>query len=189
VQVKASPDGGFVIDRLILSAPEPAPGKRIDVFDIRRPGAVLTVGRCEGLHVADDGRNRLIAYDEGATPDNTHVTLGPGCALEPGPGGTAVAAARPLERAMSAPKAAVVPAATSSQPSIPVDDALPQGLAATPDLPATVLSKTRLRDGSGNGVITITTPSIASALGVPLRTQLIDKPVAVPGGFEYPVKH
>jgi hypothetical protein len=170
VQVVASPGGGLVADKLTLSAPTLTPGKGVLVFDIRKAGAVLTIGRCEGLHLANDGLNRLVGYADGATPENTHITLGPGCALEPG-------ASAPLKAVIAVPKAATVE-----------DTAAPQDPSSAPDLPKTVVSKILLTDAKGDGTITIISPAKAKALGVPLHTKLIDKPTPVKGGYEYPVK-
>jgi hypothetical protein len=172
VQVVAFEGGSFVVATLNLQA---MPGKPQTVFDIRRPGAVLTVGECVGDLPVNDGLNRLIVYADGATPDNTQVKLGPSCVLKPGPGSAASAIEIKAPRPPPPPKPAVT-------------DATPQGGEPEP-AKTTVVSKILLPEVSGNGVIDIISPAKAAALGVPLHTKLLDQPTPVAGGYEYPVKN
>jgi hypothetical protein len=60
---------------------EPPVGATVKVFNLQYPGATLVVDKCSGTWPANDGKNKLVTYEQGATATNTTLTLPAVCGL------------------------------------------------------------------------------------------------------------
>lgn len=60
---------------------EATPGTIQKFANLHYTGATLIIGKCWGPMPANDGKNKLVTYEDGATPANTTLQLGPGCRL------------------------------------------------------------------------------------------------------------
>lgn len=78
VQNVYSAGGGIIIDNLDLEA---TPGKVQKVFNMHNPGAYIEVKHCTGNWPADDGKNKLITYEDKASAANTTLKLDASCHL------------------------------------------------------------------------------------------------------------
>jgi hypothetical protein len=78
----STPGGGTKGDmHFTLFHPSATPGVTQKFANLHYTGASLVIDRCWGLMPANDGKNKLVTYEDGATAANTILKLGPGCAL------------------------------------------------------------------------------------------------------------